>query len=138
MPVKPMPTRLCMIAGAGAVALTAIAGGANAKPLERSQAMIWCKSKDKASLNLQIRGCGSLIRTSKINEKLAVLFEARGLAHYRKGRYARAIADYDEAIRLGASNALYNRSLAKDKLGDTAGAAADYAAFRRAATNNTD
>ena len=57
----------------------------------------------------------------------------RGIA-YQNGKqdYDRAIADYTETIRLDPKYALafYNRGLAKQKIGDTAGGEADLASAR--------
>ena len=63
-------------------------------------------------------------------EEVGRLFKNRGLAYYRKGQYDDAIADFDQAVKFGYVRALFYRSLAKDKLGDEAGAAADIAAFK--------
>ncbi len=70
-------------------------------------------------------------KSSKKNKKIGRVFNTRGLAYYRKGQYANAVADYDEAIKCGYVRAFFYRSLAKEKQGDEAGAAADIAAFKR-------
>jgi tetratricopeptide (TPR) repeat protein len=56
-------------------------------------------------------------------------FKARGNGYSGKGDFNRAVADYSEAIKLDPNfaRAFYNRSVAKLKLGDTAGSNADLA-----------
>jgi tetratricopeptide (TPR) repeat protein len=124
-----MPGNTCAIAGA--IVLSALAGTAFAGPAKQTQAWIWCLSKERASLDLQITGCTTVIASGKKKTHLGRIFDNRGVAYYRKGQYDHAIEDYDQAVQLGYSNALYNRSLAKEKLGDKAGADADLEAFRR-------
>jgi tetratricopeptide (TPR) repeat protein len=60
-------------------------------------------------------------------------FKARGNAYGNNGDLDRAIADYSEAIKLDPNyaRAFYNRSVAKRKLGDTAGSDADLAQARQ-------
>lgn len=54
---------------------------------------------------------------------------SRGLAYSRRNNYARAIADYNEAIRLDPQDAypLYGRGLARAALAQVAGSKADIA-----------
>ena len=131
-----MSVKTCAIAGA--IALAAMTGTAIAAPMRQSQAWIWCASKERASLDLEIRGCTRVLKAGPEEKHLGRIFDNRGVAYFRKGEYDRAIADYDRAIQYGYSNALYNRSLAKKKLDDMAGAAADMEAFRRAGSNRED
>jgi tetratricopeptide (TPR) repeat protein len=116
---------------AGAIVLAAFACPVSAAP-RHPQARAWCVNKDKALLDQQIRGCTMLIQSSRKKKNIGRVFYTRGIAYYRNGQYGDAIADYDEAIRFGYTNALYNRSLAKEKQGDEAGAAADIEAFKNA------
>jgi tetratricopeptide (TPR) repeat protein len=53
----------------------------------------------------------------------------RGNAYYAKKDYDRALADYNETIRLDPDNAaaLYNRGLVKQRKGDISGANEDIA-----------
>jgi tetratricopeptide (TPR) repeat protein len=59
-------------------------------------------------------------------------FDSRGLIYFRKGDYARAIADYDAALGLQPKTvtSLYMRGLAKAAMGDAAGSKADAEAAR--------
>jgi tetratricopeptide (TPR) repeat protein len=65
--------------------------------------------------------------------KIPFTYNGRGSAYDGKKDYARAIADYDQAIRLDPkyAHAYYGRGQAKLKAGDIAGGNADIAAARR-------
>jgi tetratricopeptide (TPR) repeat protein len=118
---------------AGVIALAVYSGIAGAGTKKNPQARSWCMGKERALLDQQITGCTMLIRVALRKPKkrsLGVVFYNRGTAYFRKGQYDLAIADYDQAVNFGYTNALYNRSLAKEKLDDKAGAAADFAAFK--------
>jgi tetratricopeptide (TPR) repeat protein len=56
--------------------------------------------------------------------------DSRALIYLKLDELARALADYDAALRLdpGKAHSLYGRGLAKRKLGDLAGAEADLTA----------
>ncbi len=56
----------------------------------------------------------------------------RGIVFIKKGQYARAIQDFDQAIALDSKNveAFEYRSIAKRQKGDAAGADQDLAAAR--------
>lgn len=68
-----------------------------------------------------------------MQENVAIAFYNRALAYENKEDYARAIADYDEAVRLNPNDAdaLLYRGLDKQRMGDKAGAEADVAAAKR-------
>jgi tetratricopeptide (TPR) repeat protein len=54
--------------------------------------------------DLSISGCTAIIQSGRqTQQNLAVAFYNRGNAHFRKGQPDRAIADYDQAIRLNPS-----------------------------------
>ena len=90
-----------------------------------------CRERAASSLETQIHSCTWLIEHSRKGTHLEAIFYSRGMAYYRHGNYTLATADFDEAIMRGYANALYARSLAKEKLGDSVGAAEDFAAFKR-------
>jgi len=51
--------------------------------------------------NLQIKGCTAMILSGQYSGRnLAVAYRKRGFTHYLLGDPARAIADYDQALRI--------------------------------------
>ena len=84
-----------VLAGAPALAQT---------PQERA----WCEGEDAVSVDQRIDGCSAVIKAARDRgDKLAEAFNNRGVAYDRKGDYDRAIADYDQAIKLKPSAELY-------------------------------
>ncbi len=60
-------------------------------------------------------GCTAVIESGHFTGKnLAIAFNNRGAAHFNNMEYARAIRDFDEAIRLNPqdANGFYHRALA--------------------------
>lgn len=87
-----------------------------------------CSKEGSASLNDAIAACTSLIDSARFEGKrLGTAHYNRAVAHGMKGEIARAIADYDEAIRLNAadSSAFINRGIAFHNQGDHRKALAD-------------
>ena len=81
------------------------------------------------SLDAQISGCTAVLQSARetaINRALA--YYTRGVVYQSKGDYARAMTDYNEAIRLnpGFANAYYNRGIAYHAKGDYDPAIADF------------
>ena len=62
----------------------------------------------------------------------AYTFDSRGFAHLQLGDLPAAIADFDHALQLNPkmASSLFGRAKAKERQGDKAGAARDYAAAR--------
>src|SRR6516164_2347978 len=108
----PMPRvavkRLCsiltgvLLAGASALAQT---------PQERG----WCEGEDAATVDQRIDGCSAVIKAARDKgDKLAEAFNNRGVAYRLKGDYDRAIADYNQAIKLKPSaEGYFNRGNAQ-------------------------
>src|SRR5215831_7925220 len=97
---------------------------------EQSQPWTWCANKEKASPDLQIGGCTTVIQSGKESQKnLSIAFNNRGNAYHAKGDDDRAVADYNESIRLDPKYAYpYNgRGNAYRGKGDNDRAIADYA-----------
>src|SRR3954462_9889537 len=68
---------------------------------QNSRRWDWCHGKNDASPDLIGSGCTAVIQSGKEDAKeLAVAFYNRGTAFRIKSEFDRAIADYDQAIRL--------------------------------------
>jgi tetratricopeptide (TPR) repeat protein len=87
-----------------------------------SQNWAWCVNQgDAFSADQRISGCTSIIQSGRETPRnLAIAYYSRGLAYYDKGDDDRAIAEYNEAIRLDPkfAYAYSNRGLAYDHKGD--------------------
>ena len=114
--------RLCsiltgvLLAGASALAQT---------PQERG----WCEGEDAVTVDQRIDGCSAVIKAARDKgDKLAEAFNNRGVAYRLKGDYDRAIADYNQAIKLNAKFAIAynNRGVAYDRNGEYDRAFLDY------------
>jgi len=80
-----------------------------------------CNGKNRTSAEPQIAACTVLIDGNADNPKVsAIAHSNRGNAYIRKGEYAQAIKDYDEAIKLmpNFANAFNNRGVAYQKMVD--------------------
>ena len=98
---------------------------------QTQQQLDWCSGKARATPDLQSDGCTAVIESGKYSGAfLAAIFLSRGNAYDDKGDYDRAIADYNEAIRLDPKNsaAFFNRGLTSAKKKDYDGAIANYSA----------
>src|SRR6266508_103288 len=87
-----------MFAGASAFAQT---------PQERA----WCEGEDAVTVDQRLDGCSAVIKAARDKgDKLAEAFNNRAIGYRLKGEYDRAIADYDQAIKLKPSaEAYFNR-----------------------------
>lgn len=115
----------------GVITLAATVVSANAQLSSHWQA---CTGNPGIDWDQQIKSCTALIQSdAESKENVAIAFYNRALAYENKEDYARAIADYDETIRLNPNDAdaLLYRGLDKQRTGDKAGGDADVAAARR-------
>jgi tetratricopeptide (TPR) repeat protein len=110
----------------------AVAPQAQAQGLTEQQIQ-WCENKgNQYSPDLMIGGCTAAIQSGRWSGRdLAWAFYNRGNAYAQGNNHDRAIADYNEAIRLKSdhAHAHSNRALTYEKLGNREQAIAD---FRRA------
>jgi len=94
-----------------------------------SQQFDWCSGKDSPTPKMQIAGCSGLIESGRGNQKgLSEAFYNRGNAYAASGDFDRAIADYDQAIRLNPNMAAAfgNRGHAYQEKKQIQNALADY------------
>lgn len=115
----------------GAVALAAMMVSAVAQLSPHWQA---CTGNPGIDWDQQIKSCTALIQSgTELKENVAIAYYNRALAYENKDDYARAVADYDEALRLNPNDAdaLLYRGIDKQRLGDKVGGEADVAAAKR-------
>ena len=114
-----------------AAALVALTVFAHAQLSSNWQA---CTGNSGIDWDQQIKSCSALIESgAEAKENQGIAYYNRALAYEYKEDFARAIADFSEAIRLDPSNAeafLY-RGLDKGRMGDKTGEEADIAAAKR-------
>ena len=95
----------------------------------REQQATYCTSGDPNALDQKIAACTALISSGgESDANLAVEFNSRGNAYDDKNNYARAIPDYNEAIRHNSlfASAFLNRGLSYIYQHDYAQATADF------------
>ena len=105
-----------LLAGTSALAQT---------PQERG----WCEGEDGVTVDQRIDGCSAVIKAARDKgDKLAEAFNNRGVGYRLKSDYERALADYNQAIKLNAkfAAAYNNRGVAYDKKGEYDRAILDY------------
>jgi len=98
-------------------------------PSTFSQQLDWCSGKNDASTEQQISGCTALIDSGRGNAHgLSEALYNRGNAYAATGDFNRAIADYDQAIRLNPTmaTAFDNRGRAYSEQNQIERAVADY------------
>jgi tetratricopeptide (TPR) repeat protein len=96
---------------------------------QTSEEFAWCWGANGFLPKLIIRGCTAIIQASgKTDKVLSFAFNNRGMSYRFKVQYERAIADYDQAIKLEPryAKAWNNRGVAYRNMGDVDRAIADY------------
>jgi tetratricopeptide (TPR) repeat protein len=101
----------------------------------------WCAGEGAPTAEQKIAGCTAVIAAGGDTRRVASAYNARGGQFYYKGEHLRAIADYDEAIRLYPeyAQALNNRCWANAVVGrlDAGLADCDAAAHLSPGNGNT-
>jgi tetratricopeptide (TPR) repeat protein len=98
----------------------------------------WCRGEDNASLEQTMAGCTAVVdRGQDSPANIALAYSLRGGAFYYKGDLIRALADYDQAIRLDPAfaRAFNNRCWARAVVGRVWEAVADCDESLRLAPN---
>jgi tetratricopeptide (TPR) repeat protein len=96
---------------------------------QTAQERRYCEGEDGASVAQRIDGCSAVIKGGRDKgDKLAEAFNNRGMAYRLKGDLDRAIADYNQAIKLNSkfAQAYNNRGVAYDNKGEYDHAIQDY------------
>ena len=86
----------------------------------------WARAWLKADLDTALVQCDKSIAA----DRQAASLDSRGLVRLQRGEWAKAAADYGDAVALRPTQAssLYGRGIARKRLGDAAGSKADIAA----------
>ena len=76
---------------------------------QQIQAWEWCKNQGgNVAVDLRISGCTTVIQSGRENPKgMAFAFNGRGNAYWAKKDYDHAITDYDQAIKLNSTDAVF-------------------------------
>ena len=76
---------------------------------QQIQAWEWCRNQGgSVAVDLRISGCTTIIQSGRENPKgLANAFNSRGNAYWAKKEFDRAVTDYDQAIKLNPTDAVF-------------------------------
>lgn len=117
---------IARLASAAAFAMTL---GATATLAQTAQERRQCEGDEDATAAQRIAACSAVIKAKKDkDEKLAEIYDHRGVANRMQGDLGAAIKDYDQAIKLNPkfAQAYNNRGVAYDLKGDFDRAIADF------------
>jgi len=110
-----------------AAAMLALALGA-APAMAQTLDDHWKRCEDK-NPDVRIGGCTAVIQSGQdTTNNIAIALIKRGIAYEWKGDHARAVVDYDQAIKVSPANAdaFYNRGVAYGRLNQPDRALQDY------------
>lgn len=94
-----------------------------------SRSVDWCVGKGKPTADQTITGCTAMLQSrTESRQNRAIAYYNRGSSYGLKGEYDRAIADFDDAIRLDPkyARAYSNRAFYLDAKGEYDRAIADF------------
>jgi tetratricopeptide (TPR) repeat protein len=112
-----------------AVLTTAWLPGVSSAVAQTQQDWTLCLTGDLRTPDIPIDGCTAVIQSGRqVLQNLARAYNNRGVAYRVKGKYAEALNDFNEAIRLvpDYGTAFNNRGVAYRNIGDLDRAVADY------------
>jgi len=123
--------RYLLVCASAVAACAVLLANAGVSPATAQYAQEWkCTGNPDMPWDQQITNCTDAIRSGKYSgAEIARAYYNRGIAYHRgEGDLDRAIADYDEAIRLNPNGAMYynNRAIAYRAKGELDRAIADY------------
>ena len=91
----------------GMIVVTAAIGLSLPAVAQTSSELDWCSGKGNPSSERVIRGCTAVIQSSRqTTRNCSTAYNNRGAGYHEQGDNDRAIADYNEAIRLDPKDAL--------------------------------
>ncbi len=122
-------------AGLGAVLFILLAVPAAAQSDQNER---WCAGEGGPTAEQTIAGCSAIIAAGGDARRVASAYNSRGGQFYYKGEHLRAIADYDQAIRLypDYAHALNNRCWANALVGRLDAGLADCNSAARLSPDN--
>lgn len=113
----------------GAAFLAASALATSQAGAQTQRQLDWCSNQNDAfSPRLRIDGCTAAIQSARTGENMSWAFYNRGIAHMKLSQFDRAIADFDQALKLDPDStfALNNRGAALARKGEYDRAIADF------------
>jgi tetratricopeptide (TPR) repeat protein len=119
----------------------AVLAAHSAPAAEPSEEQRQCAASTGVTPDQKLASCTAVIAAGlPTPQSLAIAYTNRGSAHYNKRDLDRAIADYDEAIRLNPkfAKSYYNRGVAREKKRSLQEALSDFEAYAQLVPSDPD